>query len=425
MFGKRSSGGSLPVGAEITAHFTPAVLPGRIRGLSGLWDVADHRLALISAAPKLFAAIGQAYRLPGDIYDQATHFRYPDGTRLRRGATVTPPTPAAAYPLDAALAEIQAFNPAFGKPVMSNGDQTATLTIAGGRPSSYETIAVPTLIPPGPKTVSFSAGIKKIEWDYTMPDITGAAVNNVVCSMFLGIFYVNNFANGIVHVYIKTSAVGGVQVTELKVNRLGVDVSGFITVPRTGRIAVAMNASAGTFSVETPAGVAVLSNDTYTPATPCIMSVNFNEAINVEAAHAGKTMSATLVTDFNQMTYPPGAATDIDGGTGGGSPVWSANIGTRAGTNAASVAVTVAGHALTESEMPPHHHNLKVGDDANTPVSFGDDRAIATSLQVLPANVGTAQMYDAGGGAPHAHAASGTASIDPEHVKVLRLVRVA
>lgn len=49
------------------------------------FDIADNRIAAKADAPRLARAIGQRWRLPDDTYDTETHFRYPDGTRLRRG----------------------------------------------------------------------------------------------------------------------------------------------------------------------------------------------------------------------------------------------------------------------------------------------------------------------------------------------------
>lgn len=230
---------------------------------------------------------------------------------------LNPPIVSYAYPLDATLAEIQALDPGVNAvPVMTDALQTGTLTIQGGLGSNWETVAAPTLTPPGPATALFDTGVKKFEWAYTMPNLTGAAVSEDLGWMYLGLFYVSNFADGLVHIYINTTVTAGVQLTQLKVFRLGVDVSGYITVPRTGNIAVVLDANTATFSVEINSGPVTLSDDTYTIANPCILSMNLSERYGVEAEHAGKTMSASLVTDLAQMLYPlPDGATDICGNT--------------------------------------------------------------------------------------------------------------
>ncbi len=216
------------------------------------------------------------------------------------------------YPMDATLLEIQAVTPSISAiPVMTDAFQTGTLTIQGGLGSNWETVAAPTLTPPGPATALFDTGVKKFEWAYTMPNLTGAAVDDDLGWMYLGLFYVSNFAQGLVHIYINTTVTAGVQLTKLKVFRLGVDVSGYITVPRTGNIAVVLDANTATFSVEINSGLVTLSDDTYTIANPCILSMNLNERYGVEAEHAGKTMSASLITTGAGMFYtaPLGATT--------------------------------------------------------------------------------------------------------------------
>ncbi len=225
------------------------------------------------------------------------------------------PSIVCAYPLDATLLEIQAAIPTISAiPVMTDALQTGTLTIQGGLGSNWETVAAPTLTPPGPATALFDTGVKKFEWAYTMPNLTGAAVDDDLGWMYLGLFYVSNFAAGLVHIYINTTVTAGVQLTQLKVFRLGVDVSGYITVPRTGNIAVVLDANTATFSVEINSGPVTLSDDTYTIANPCILSMNLNERYGVEAEHAGKTMSASLITTGDGMFYTaPLGATDICG----------------------------------------------------------------------------------------------------------------
>lgn len=62
------------------SHFPVPMWPG--------FGVADHRIAAKADFPSLARVTGQSFRLPDDTYDTETHFRFPDGTRLRRGAAV-------------------------------------------------------------------------------------------------------------------------------------------------------------------------------------------------------------------------------------------------------------------------------------------------------------------------------------------------
>ena len=225
---------------------------------------------------------------------------------------------ACAYPLDATLAEIEALDPAYGKPVMSDGDQTGTMTLIGGLVAAKGLIALPTAIPSGYKTVRFDSGVKVFEFDYEMPDFSGATVSDeYICYAFLSVVDPTTFST-VVGVRVSSGVISDLTqeirlyVTDSTGNVAG--ISPAIILPRSGRIAVRMDSATGTFEVETAAGIVALSNDTYNTSVDCIAFLFLTERIGAPAEHAGKTMSASLVTDLAQMLYPlPDGATDICG----------------------------------------------------------------------------------------------------------------
>lgn len=229
-----------------------------------------------------------------------------------------PPIVSCAYPLDATLAEIEAIDPSLGKPAMSNGDQTGTMTLIGSLVAEKNLIALPTAIPSGYKTISFDSGVKVFEFDYEMPDFSGATVNDEnICYAFIAMVDPATFST-VVRVRVSSGVLSDLtQSTRLYVtNSTGVVAgnSTVITMPRAGRIAVRMDSATGTFEIETAAGIVALSDDTYSTSVDCIAFLSFNEQPGVNAEHAGKTMSASFVTDIAQMLYPlPDGATDICG----------------------------------------------------------------------------------------------------------------
>ena len=226
-------------------------------------------------------------------------------------------SPACAYPMDASLAEIQALVPSIDAvPVMTDNFQTATYTLTGSAPAGgWDLICAPTTIPSGPITVDFSSGVKAFEWTYSMPVAATPAANGEICHAYLGLFYANNFANGLVHVYIESAVSSNMPVTRLRVSRLGTDVSSVVNVPASGRVFVSLDAATGTFSVaHDTLGPIALSDDSYNPATPCIFSANLYEVQSAGLSNAGKDIVASLITNAADMTgtYPSGT-TDICG----------------------------------------------------------------------------------------------------------------
>lgn len=225
---------------------------------------------------------------------------------------------ACAYPLDATLAEIQALDPAYGKPAMSDGDQTGTMTLTGSLVADKTLIAFPTAIPSGYKTISFDSGVKIFEFDYEMPDFSGATVNDEsICGVSIGLFDPTTFSE-VVYVEVSSGTLADLtQSNRLYIQNSTGTVAGdstAITMPKAGRIAVRMDSATGTFEVETEAGVVALSDDTYSTSVDCIAFLTLYEEPGSPAEHAGKTMSASLVTDIAQMLYPlPSGATDICG----------------------------------------------------------------------------------------------------------------
>jgi len=229
-----------------------------------------------------------------------------------------PPVVSCAYPLDATLAEIEALDPSLGKPAMSNGDQTGAMTLIGGLGADKLLIAFPTAIPSGYKTVRFDSGVKVFEFDYAMPDFSGATVEEGrICEVAIQLVNATTFSR-VVEVEVLSSVDAELtQRTALRIsNSTGyVAGGGFdILLPRAGRIAVRMDSATGTFEVETATGIVTLSNDTYSTSVDCIAFLTLNENDGSPAEHAGKTMSASFVTDIAQMLYPlPDGATDICG----------------------------------------------------------------------------------------------------------------
>lgn len=231
---------------------------------------------------------------------------------------LNPPVVSCAYPLDATLAEIEALDPSAGKPAMSNGDQTGTMTLTGSLVTAKTLVAFPTAIPSGYKTVRFDSGVKVFEFDYAMPDFSGATVNHEnICNASLSVVGSPTFSH-VVGVEVSSGVLSDLtQSTRLYVaNSTGIVAgsSPVITMPRAGRIAVRMDSATGTIQLETAAGVVELSDDTYSTSGDCIAFLTLYEEPGSPAEHAGKTMSASLVTDIAQMLYPlPDGATDICG----------------------------------------------------------------------------------------------------------------
>lgn len=233
--------------------------------------------------------------------------------RKTGGYSAAPAVIQCLYPLDATLAEIQALDPAYGKPVMSNGDQTGTMTLIGVE--NY-LVAIPTAIPSGYKTVRFDSGVKVFEFDYAMPDFSGAIVYvEIICGVSIRLFDPTTFSE-VVYVEVSSGTLADLTQSTMLWIRNSTGSSTFITIPRAGRIAVRMDSATGTFEVETAAGVVALSDDTYSASVDCIAFLSLYEEPASPAEHAGKTCSATFVTDLAQMRYPlPAGATDICGST--------------------------------------------------------------------------------------------------------------
>jgi hypothetical protein len=240
--------------------------------------------------------------------------------RKTGGYSAAPAVIQCLYPLDATLAEIEALIPLVGKPAMSNGDQTGTMTLTGELVADKLLIAIPTAIPSGYKTVRFDSGVKVFEFDYVMPDFSGATVNDeYICYAFLSVVDPITFST-VVSVRASSGVLSDLtQSTRLSVANSTGTVAGdsdIIILPRAGRIAVRMDSATGTFEVETSAGIVALSDDTYSTSVDCIAFLYFNEDSGAPAEHADKTMSASFVTDLAQMLYPlPDGATDICGST--------------------------------------------------------------------------------------------------------------
>ena len=234
--------------------------------------------------------------------------------RKTGGYSAAPAVIQCLYPMDATLAEIQALVPRVNAvPVMTDDSQTATHTLTGS--GGWDLICAPTSIPPGPITVDFSSGFKAFEWEYSMPAAATPAPNGDICDAYLGLFYANNFAVGLVHIYIVSAISSNMPVTRMVVERLGSWVSSNIEVPASGRFFVRLDADTGTFSVtHDMLGPIALSDDSYNPAEPCIFSVNLYEFQSAGPSNAGKDMVIRLITNAEDMTgtYPAGT-TDICG----------------------------------------------------------------------------------------------------------------
>lgn len=207
---------------------------------------------------------------------------------------------AATYAMDATLAAITAlgYN---SRLALSNGSQTGTYTIQSGLVSSYESAAgsLATLI-------DFSTGTKVVEFSYSAPSITGGTGTSVL-QMDGSIFDVPLAVNPLIRSRVLVNDNGTYTAQVL----LGATVVYSGTTAASGRFSFVLDAATSSVTAKLNGVALTLSSSTYTPQAAYI-GMSIMEAYGVDAAHAGKTASMTLISSDLLDGYITGA-TDISG----------------------------------------------------------------------------------------------------------------
>jgi len=345
-FGKVSGGGCpVPIGGFLgDLSFTPSRVPFRYAG--GVFDVADHRVAAKADYPKFAAVVGNRFDLEDDEHDAETHFRFPDGTRLVRGASVTPHSVG------------PEFLPAIGSPTIDG--RTITITaggqIAASNPADSAAAHCMTIeVGEPPASNSLLAG-------FLRPD-GGASVG----LMFLADGVTVLLAFPFTHEVEEWTHTPG-------------DTYRLYRTASTGAWGVIKNGQDSSEIVELPAG--------FTGAARAFTGVQIAGVGSGEVTFSNDAP----VPGYSPFNY------------GGEFTAATSDAGERGGS------AETAGHALTEAQLAPHNHPFNGYQTASTgsggwlwSVGGPSDTAIG----------------EAGEGEEHAH------GVDPEHVKMVRLVRVA
>lgn len=363
---------------------------GNPRRLPAGWLLADGSIVDIADYPRLYAAVGQVWRLGGDTYDTDLQFRVPDGTRLRRGGTWTAGVPiACAYPMDDAGAVAGSFGVAL-LPTDAPDHNAFTFTTAADNTVS---LAAPADILgaanyPRPATVPMA-----VQYTVTAAELPvgGGRYGGLMVAVISAGGAVLGYARVLLTGYGEAAiALGQGGYGELTVNEDApldqVEFAGSIVgkgvafyVNPDGTIGYTVGGTDG----GTIPGLTVGATD----------KVAFALYLGDYASgEAGLTFSAALRTQAADITEPvPAGATDPCGNVIGELPPATSNVGGRSGST------STGGHALTVPELP-------IEPDAEGLAS--------------PADYGKTLYHPKGApGDEHSH------SIDPEHVKVLVLVK--
>jgi hypothetical protein len=316
--------------------------PGDIKHHAGLpsqipagWAVADHRIANIADFPGLYAAIGQRWELGTDTYDTGLQFRFPDGTRLLRGAeSSTPFSAVAGAPVIAGLAVTVTAN-----------DRAAT-ALQSGKKYFYVTLAG--AVPPA--SAVFACGFSTASGLQTV-GLSVSSAGTVIASHSSGGATVGPYVSGETWAVYRDSVTGTWGVIKPDGTDTGALAGGFVGATQV----VAVAAQAG--------------------ATPATGTLTF--------ATSGAFVFPADYSAANLTAY---------------------NVGTRAGST------TSGGTALTVEQMPPHSHNYASIIDATT--------AAGADFDAINNGANGSTTTETGAGEAHSH------SLDPEHVKMLVLVKL-
>jgi hypothetical protein len=361
----------------------------------GLWDVADHRIAAQADWPRLFPVVGQTFRLPGDVYDTNTHFRFPDSLILRKGATVSAGAlNAAAYPLT--ITNGQAIAVGFTGNIPTTASQAVAYTIQGGLGASGNYLSTTDVA--APQTFTVATGKPVIEFAVTTDAMAGAGG----IDFSVGVSDAATTANIVKFVF---SNGGGASAVSVLKGGTSVFTDNLPTGNHT--VGLEFDAVAGTYRALLNGAPVVVSDDTYSATAAAIVAITAFENAGTAGTNAGKIFSAEARTESTTiaMTYGAGA-TDIGLNVLGASLLTSTS-GTRTGST------STGGHALTIAEMPLHDH------DYYELVGGGATAGDGASNDGNPDQNQTRQTSQTGSGDAHSH------TLDPLAVAVLHVVRVA
>lgn len=388
-------------------HGIPSAKVGQIIELAYLPDpmwpgfaVADHSIQS-KTDPKykrLARAIGQVWRMDADVFDTATHFRLPDGTRLRKGATVTPAAApvSAAYPLDddgtvaASLGELWL-------PMIAPDYQSFTYE------SGTEVIGGITLIAARDAATTLDFAQCKA---LTAGRVTAVQLNITSCAatydqwVSLILYKLDNTNTVAGSARVGTKGTTGALVGMRQLNSGAYEDLGAVTGPRDGSIAMYVNGDDGAVGWTVNgvdqgyiAGFSVAAGERF----------GFLVCIDDLIGNSG-TVTGEFITQASAITEPiPGTGEDIAGNLIGVEPVATSNVGQRGGS------ATTGGHALTIDEMPAHTHGdggggAKLADYGSQDITVGDGN--------------TGPTGSTGGGEAHTH------TLDPEHACWIVLVKL-
>lgn len=370
------------------------------------FTLADHRIADIADFPRLFAVVGQAWRLGGDTYNTGTQFRIPDGTRLMRGASWSAVAPYT-YALDALAAELMGPPASFaGALTMSAGSQIGSYAAQGGLGANAVFAAAPANFSTGTSAKLDTAlgNPQDIEFVLTLPDLSGLPAGGVILAAAAMLLNAGTFATMF---RVQVDGVAGSNLLSVTYYNSTGQIAQELNIPAGAhRVTLEMDSTTSTMQVRrNGAAPLVLSSDTYAPAQ-AVAVFQVQEYAGADPAIAGLVASVEIVPDAADILYPiTVGATDFNGTATGGGAITS-DVGTRAGS------ATSGAHALTLAEMPIHSHELNVDVEGfRSPADYNND------TYHTAATGGGGSTLDAGEGDAHSH------TIDPEHVKVLVLVK--
>lgn len=343
------------------------------------YAMADWRIANIADFPRLYAEIKQAWRDAGDVYDQTTQFRFPDGTRYVRGAAMIP---GMSFDGGTSLATDVAGGQGF-LPVISNGGRTVTGTF-----------------PTAPASVQFFAArsaATKTTGKFYFP--FKVSVNVTIPGGF--IYALMGLGNGTVTVHDSEAFGAGL---DGNASVVGASAAGLTTLMSANHGQAALSGAtlangdiyivyadfdARTWGVIDAAGtnhanVQAMADGTGGGHTMGMATGALSAYVDVLAFSTAAVIGITCMTTAELLA----AGRAAPGGGYANAFDTVVTVGTRQGSN------TTAGHALTANEGPVHNHPYYAMQNGGAGFAAGPGANFS---------VQTENTSDAGNGDPHSH----------------------
>lgn len=392
------------VGQLIDLPFLPAPIP---RGLA-LWDGDVHAIA---AYPRLFAKIGQAFKLPGDVYNEATHFRFGGGAVFRKGAPYVVPS-SSVYP----LADDGTVATALGRahlPMTAPGYQSYTFQQTAG--AATVRLGLPANLAAASLAVP-AAGAIAAQHKITFFDVPAAGEYHDAGGLLLVVLDGVGAVAGFAALSIYQRQDGGT-FANLSVNAAPAGEV-IVAAPVLGKsVGLYVNADGTIGWTAAGADRGAVPGLVVAPGN----SVVFGTVVNDGAVYtAGLVASADFLAATADLTEPFPVGTMGAGNALGGGIVGGYVFG-RGGSN------TTDGHALTAAEGPTHDHFTVHAAAANGALDATNSINVASAGGLgnvdygLQGTAGAATIgltSSSGAAAPHAH------TFDPTHDTHITLVRV-